>query len=50
VKEAAMSQREKQQQDLPAKDQDEIDREAERSREALNSVPEPGTDPLHEGP
>ena len=50
VKEAAMSQREKQQQDLPAKHQDEIDREAERSREALDSVPEPGTDPLHEGP
>ena len=27
-----------------------IEREAEKSRKALESVPEPGTDPLHEGP
>ena len=38
------------QEDLPAKDQDEIEREAEKSREALDEVPEHGTDPLHEGP
>ena len=36
-------------QDLPSEDE-EIEREAEKSREALDEVPEPGTDPLHEGP
>ena len=45
-----MSERDKQQQDLPAKDREEIEREAEKSRKELDSVPEPGTDPLHEGP
>ena len=32
------------------RDAEEIEREAEKSREALDAVPEPGTDPLHEGP
>ena len=36
-------------QDLPS-DDEEIEAEAKRSREALDEVPEPGTDPLHEGP
>ena len=36
--------------DLPHKDRREIDRQAEESRKALDKVPEPGTDPLHEGP
>ena len=45
-----MTQRERQPGDLPDKDSAELDREAEKSREALDSVPEPGTDPLHEGP
>ena len=36
--------------DLPHRDQDEIEREAEKSRKALDKVPAPGTDPLHEGP
>lgn len=36
--------------DLPHKDQKEIEREAEKSRKELDSVPEPGSDPLHEGP
>ena len=36
--------------DLPHKDQKGIEREAEKSRKALDSVPEHGTDPLHEGP
>jgi len=36
-------------QDLPSSDPD-IAREAEESREALDEIPEPGTDPLHEGP
>lgn len=27
-----------------------IEREAEKSRKALDDIPEPGTDPLHEGP
>ena len=36
--------------DLPAKDPKEIEREAEKSRKELDAVPEPGTDPLHEGP
>ena len=36
--------------DLAHEDPKEIEREAEKSRKALDSVPEPGTDPLHEGP
>jgi hypothetical protein len=36
-------------QDLPSDDK-EIEEQAEKSREALDEVPEPGTDPLHEGP
>jgi hypothetical protein len=35
--------------DLPSGD-DEIEEEAEESRRELDEVPEPGTDPLHEGP
>ena len=35
--------------DLPS-DDEAIEEEAKKSREALDSVPEPGTDPLHEGP
>ena len=31
-------------------DAGEIEREAEKSRKALDAIPEPGTDPLHEGP
>ena len=45
-----MNERERPEQDLPAKDHREIDREAEKSRKELDSVPEHGTDPLHEGP
>jgi hypothetical protein len=36
-------------QDLPS-DDPEIAREAEKSREKLDDIPEHGTDPLHEGP
>jgi hypothetical protein len=36
-------------QDLPSDDA-AIEEEAEKSRKALDEVPEPGTDPLHEGP
>jgi hypothetical protein len=36
-------------QDLPS-DDEAIKAEAEKSREALDKVPPPGTDPLHEGP
>lgn len=36
-------------QDLPSGDES-IEEEAEKNREALDEVPEPGTDPLHEGP
>ena len=35
---------------LPQDDQREIERQAEKSRKALDAVPPPGTDPLHEGP
>jgi hypothetical protein len=35
--------------DLPS-DDEAIEDQAEKSREALDEVPEPGTDPLHEGP
>jgi hypothetical protein len=41
--------RERQDEDIPA-DAGETDREAEASREALDEIPPPGTDPLHEGP
>ena len=40
----------RQDEDLPHKDQSEIEREAEKSREKLDEVPPHGTDPLHEGP
>ena len=39
--------------DLPHRDRkhlDEIEEEARRSKKDLDSVPPPGTDPLHEGP
>jgi hypothetical protein len=36
-------------QDLPS-DDPAIEEEAEKSRRELDEVPEPGTDPLHEGP
>ena len=39
--------------DLPHRSGEEreaIEREAAKSRKALEEVPEPGTDPLHEGP
>ena len=36
--------------DLPHKDQSEIEREAEKSRKREDAISEPGTDPLHEGP
>ena len=45
-----MTQRERQQGDVPTSDQAELDRQAEKSREEIESVPEHGTDPLHEGP
>jgi hypothetical protein len=35
--------------DLPS-DDEAIEEKARESREALDEVPEPGTDPLHEGP
>ncbi len=37
-------------QDLPHRDQKGIEEQAERSREDLDKVPEPGSDPLNEGP
>ena len=37
-------------QEVPRKEGEPIEREAEKSRKDLESVPEPGTDPLHEGP
>lgn len=40
----------KRDEDLPHRDTGEIDEEAKKSREALDKVPPPGTDPLHEGP
>ncbi|HEY0027624.1 MAG TPA: hypothetical protein VGC35_07120 [Allosphingosinicella sp.] len=33
----------------PAEDR-KIAEEAEKNRRALDEIPEPGTDPLHEGP
>lgn len=40
----------KRDEDLPHRDRKEIEREAEKSRDQLDKVPPPGTDPLHEGP
>lgn len=36
-------------QDLPSGDED-IEREGEKNRRALDEIPPHGTDPLHEGP
>ena len=35
--------------DLPSHDE-AIEAEAKKAREELDEIPEPGTDPLHEGP
>ena len=35
--------------DLPS-DDERIEEEGERNRKAMDEVPPPGTDPLHEGP
>ncbi|MDB5693772.1 MAG: hypothetical protein JWO81_2835 [Alphaproteobacteria bacterium] len=35
--------------DLPS-DDPEIERESDENRREMDSVPPPGTDPLHEGP
>jgi hypothetical protein len=32
------------------KDEEEREEQAEKSREELDEIPPPGTDPLHEGP
>jgi hypothetical protein len=40
----------REQQDLPSKDDEEIDREAQKNRDKLDDIPAPGSDPLHEGP
>jgi hypothetical protein len=39
----------REQQDLQS-DEEEIEREAQENRDKLDDIPEPGTDPLHEGP
>lgn len=44
-----MDQRDKDE-DLPHRDRREIEREGEKSREELDKIPPPGSDPLHEGP
>jgi len=36
--------------DLPQKDQSDIEAEAEMNRQAEDAIPPPGTDPLNEGP
>lgn len=41
---------ERKDEDLPHRDRDEIEKEAAKSRKALDEVPEHGADPLHEGP
>jgi hypothetical protein len=40
---------EKGNEDLPSEDEG-IEQQAEKSREALDQIPPHGTDPLHEGP
>ena len=39
----------KDQDDLPSGDE-QIEEDAQKNREALDEIPPPGTDPLHEGP
>lgn len=36
--------------DLPTRDNDDLAGEGEEARRDIEQVPEPGTDPLHEGP
>jgi hypothetical protein len=36
--------------DLPTRDNADLAREGEENRRDIEQVPEPGTDPLHEGP
>jgi hypothetical protein len=38
------------QEDLPHRDQKEIEEQARENRKQLDEVPPHGTDPLHEGP
>ena len=40
----------KQDEDLPSRDRQEMDREAQKNRDKMDDVPSHGTDPLHEGP
>jgi hypothetical protein len=40
---------EKQEGDLPS-DDERIEEEAEKNRQAMDEIPPHGTDPLHEGP
>lgn len=42
--------RNKPSEDLPHKDQREIETEAEKNRKAQDEAPAHGTDPMHEGP
>ena len=42
-------QREQDGKNVPS-DDEKIERAAEKSRKEIDEVPEPGTDPLHEGP
>ena len=48
--EAIMDEKEKRSDELPGSDPKTIEKEAEKSRRELDEIPEPGTDPLHEGP
>ena len=34
----------------PGENPEEIEEQAEESREQLDDIPPPGTDPIHEGP
>jgi hypothetical protein len=38
------------QNDLPQRDRREIEERAQASRDELDKIPPPGSDPLHEGP
>ena len=45
-----MDEKEKRSDELTGRDPKTIEKEAEKSRRELDEIPEPGTDPLHEGP
>lgn len=45
-----MDERKPTDEDLPHREQGEIEEQAEKNRKEMDEIPPHGTDPLHEGP